>query len=61
MTEISTQLVYAVRDRWHKYINGDTQPEVRSDDPCFEGDMSNFIGWINQHGGSVSEMYAVKI
>jgi hypothetical protein len=56
-----TQPVYAVRDRWHIYKNGDNQPEVRSDDPCFLGDISNFIGWINQHGGTVAEMYSVKI
>ena len=51
---------YAVRDRWHKYKNGDEQPEVRSNNPCWKGDLSNFINWVKEHGGSEDEIYPIE-
>ena len=41
---------WAILDKWHPHINGDKTPEVRSDNPCFEGDSELFFEWCKQHG-----------
>jgi len=43
------KIVWGILDRWHKYINGDNFPEVRSNMPAFETDK-DFFEWCWQHG-----------
>jgi len=50
--------VYAVLDKYHPHINGDTTPEVRSDNAAFET-VEDFFDWCRQHG-AMDEIYKVS-
>lgn len=55
---MNKDIVFAIRDRFHHWINGETMPEVRSDNPCFEGKLEEFFIWCSQHGGQ-DEIYCI--
>lgn len=51
--------IYAILDRFHPHINGETTPEVRSDNPAFDN-LDDFFVWCAQHGANDSEVYEIK-
>lgn len=51
--------VLGIKDRFHKFKNGDDTPEVRSDNTCFSG-VFDFLGWCAQHGANFSEIYTIS-
>ena len=51
--------VIAIKDRFHPRINGNEQPEVRSDHIAFEGKIELFLDWCKQHGANDNEIYKV--
>lgn len=53
-------LVLGVKDKWHPHNNGDESPEVRSDNPCWNGDPLAFIMWVKQHGGEMDDIYYIE-
>jgi hypothetical protein len=55
----NVKIIWGVKDVWHKGINGEKQPEVRSDNPCFNK-PSEFFQWIYQHGGTNKDAYVVS-
>ena len=50
---------WAILDTFHRFINGDSTPEVRSDHPCFKGKDELFFQWCRQHGAD-KKWYAVR-
>ena len=53
--------IWGIKDRFHPGINKGELPEVRSDNPCFKGDIREFFHWILQHGGSFDECYRIPV
>jgi UPF0288 family protein (methanogenesis marker protein 3) len=51
--------VFAIKDRFHSFINGDKTPEVRSDHKNFEN-RDDFMAWCKQHGADNSEIYVIQ-
>jgi hypothetical protein len=51
--------VFAIKDRFHPSINGEKQPEVRSDHENFEN-RDDFMAWCKQHGAENSEIYVIQ-
>lgn len=49
---------WAILDTFHPTLNHGKTPEVRSDNPCFEGDPELFFAWCRQHGAD-GKWYAV--
>ena len=49
---------WGIKDRFHPYINGDNQPEIRSDNSNFKSEKDFFI-WCQQHGAKLNEIYVI--
>ena len=50
MTDVNkVNKVYGILDIFHPSINKGETPEVRSDDPCFNGDIEEFFRWCRIH------------
>lgn len=50
--------VLRIKDVFHSWIDPNTW--VYSNNPCFEGDVSNFFGWVSQHGGNFNDIEIVE-
>lgn len=55
------RVVLGIKDRFHKFINGESTPEVRSSDACFgNAPIYDFLAWCAQHGALFSEIYVIE-
>lgn len=43
---MNTKNIYGIKDRFHPIINGNNNPEVRSDNPAFN-DLNDFFHGVN--------------
>lgn len=56
---MNTKNIYGIKDRFHPIINGNNNPEVRSDNPAFN-DLNDFFSWCKQHCAEESEIYLLS-